>query len=354
MFTWVPPTGRLALVSSGKRLYSFREELAALAESYLWGAATLLRGTIDAGDYKQFIFPMLFLKRLWEVHAREGNLSIPFYVAPAGANAGSDADASPAARPDLAGALAGWLESSRNVRQSRRALLEPAGLSSLVLTQVMGIFCVITPVPKHAASTDRKVLDRLHRQPAGWVFTPAHLADLGTRNAVASALKRLKAAGAIRQLTRGLYDRPVQHPVFGTVAPSADAVARALVGRDAIRLQPSGAYAANVLGLSEQVPSRVVFLTDGPARRVKIGRQEILLQHTVPRNMATAGRKSGTLIQALRYLGRPRVDERVRAALRRQIVTDQDRATLRQDLRHAPAWIADLLRPLTAEPAPTP
>ncbi|HQO79229.1 MAG TPA: type I restriction-modification system subunit M N-terminal domain-containing protein, partial [Thermodesulfobacteriota bacterium] len=33
-------------------------------ESYLWGAAVLLRGTIDAGDYKQFIFPLLFYKRL--------------------------------------------------------------------------------------------------------------------------------------------------------------------------------------------------------------------------------------------------------------------------------------------------
>jgi type I restriction enzyme M protein len=40
-------------------------------ESYLWGAATLLRGTIDAGEYKSFIFPLLFLKRLSDVHAEE-------------------------------------------------------------------------------------------------------------------------------------------------------------------------------------------------------------------------------------------------------------------------------------------
>jgi len=54
------------------------------------------------------------------------------------------------------------------------------------------------------------------------------------------------------------------------------------------------------LAVSEQVPSRIVFLTDGPARKVKIGKREILLLHTTPRNMATAGRKSGALIQALR------------------------------------------------------
>lgn len=203
---------------------------------------------------------------------------------------------------------------------------------------------------KHATSTETKALNRIQAHGKGWVFTPAHLSDLGSRNAVASALKRFKAAGTIRQLARGLYDYPIQDPVLGTVAPSADAIARALVVRDAIRLQPSGPYAANVLGLSGQVPSRIVFLTDGPARKVKIGRREIILKHTTPRNMATAGRKSGTIIQALRYLGQDQVDDRVLATLRRHI-TDADRPAIRKDLRHAPAWIADILRPLT-QPAP--
>jgi len=207
-------------------------------------------------------------------------------------------------------------------------------------------FCVKQAMQKQSTSADSKTLDRIRGHGRGWVFTPAHLADLGTRNAVASALKRFKAAGTIRQLARGLYDYPVQHPILGTVAPSADAIARALVLRNGIRLQPSGAYAANVLGLSEQVPSRVVFLTDGPARKVKIGKREIHLQHTTPRNMATVGRKSGTLIQALRYLGQDQMGEKVITILRRQIA-DQDRAAIRKDLRHAPAWIADLLRPLT-------
>jgi hypothetical protein len=62
--------------------------------------------------------------------------------------------------------------------------------------------------------------------------------------------------------------------------------------------------------------------------------------------MATAGRKSGTFIQALRYLGQDQVDAQVLATLRRQIA-DDDRSAIRKDLRHAPAWIADLLRPLT-------
>jgi hypothetical protein len=222
---------------------------------------------------------------------------------------------------------------------------------NLVLTEKRTIFPVKNSMAKHAQSIDLSIRSRVFGNGRGWVFTPKHFQDLGSDSAIDSALRRLKAAGTIRQLARGLYDYPVQDPVLGTVAPSADAIARAIVVRDAIRLQPSGAYAANRLGLSEQVPSRVVFLTDGPARKVKIGKREIILQHTTPRNMATAGRKSGTFIQALRYLGQDQVDDQVLATLRRQIA-DDDRAAIRKDLRHAPAWIADLLRPLT-EPKPS-
>lgn len=206
-------------------------------------------------------------------------------------------------------------------------------------------------MPRQPESTDSQILDRLHAKRRGWVFTPTHLSDLGTRNAVASALKRFKATGTIRQLARGLYDYPVEDPVLGKVAPSADAIARALVVRDAIRLQPSGDYAANLLGLSEQVPSRVVFLTDGPPRKVKIGKREILLKRTTPRNMATAGRKSGLMIQALRHLGRPRINDQIVATIARQISVE-DRAAILKDLRHAPAWIGDILRPLVAPPPP--
>ena len=161
------------------------------------------------------------------------------------------------------------------------------------------------------------------------------------------ALTRLSRKGITRQLARGLYDYPIDHPSFGRIPPSADAVAKALAKRDASRLQPTGAYAANILGLSEQVPTRIVFLTDGPSRRVKFGQQEIVLKGTTPRNMATAGRKSGTIIQALRHIGQRNVNDKTLAIIRRQL-TKQDRAQLLTDLRHAPGWVAEILRQLAA------
>jgi len=201
---------------------------------------------------------------------------------------------------------------------------------------------------KHSQSIDNNTLNRIYGHRGGWVFTPAHFLDLGSRDAIATALKRHKRAGIIRQLARGLYDYPIDHPVLGRVAPSADAIARALSRRDATRLQPTGAYAANVLGLSEQVPTRIEFLTDGPSRRVKLGRREIILKHTTPRNMATAGRRSGTVIQALRWLSQQHIDDKVVSILRRQL-SPADRTQLLKDVQFAPGWIADILRRLATK-----
>jgi len=189
----------------------------------------------------------------------------------------------------------------------------------------------------------KAVLDRIRGHGRGWVFTPRDFLDLGARGTVATALKRHTDAGRIRQLARGLYDYPRSHPQIGQLAPAADAIAQALAGRDAVRLQPTGGYAANQLGLSDQVPMKVVFLTDGPSRRVVVGWQAIVLRRTTPRNMATAGHVSGLVIQALRFLGRRHVDQAVTERLRSRLTT-KDRAVLRRDLRHAPTWIADVMR----------
>jgi len=198
---------------------------------------------------------------------------------------------------------------------------------------------------KHKQSIDNKIISRIYGHGRGWVFTPAYFSDLGSRDAIASALKRHRQSGRIRQLARGLYDYPRTDSLLGMLTPSPDDVARALAGRDAVRLQPSGAYAANLLGLSSQVPMKIVYLTDGRSRTVQIGKKQILLKQTTPRNMATAGRISGLVIQALRHLGRRYVDDEVMARLDRRLNVD-DRKQLLKDVRYAPAWIADIMRRL--------
>jgi len=196
---------------------------------------------------------------------------------------------------------------------------------------------------KQIQSIDSSILRRIRAHGRGWIFTPDSFLDIGSRIAIDHALSRHTRKGAIRRLTRGLYDYPRLHAELGELAPPVDDVAKALAGRDAIRLQPSGAYAANLLGLSTQVPVRTVFLTDGSSRTVHLGKRQIILKRTTPRQMATAGRSSGTVIQALRWIGARHVNDQTIAILRQRL-SASDKQQLLKDIRYAPAWIAKIIR----------
>ena len=203
----------------------------------------------------------------------------------------------------------------------------------------------MTGTRKTTQSIDSRILARIHGRGRGSVFVPGDFLDLGSREAVDLTLHRLARKGTIRRLARGVYDFPKEHPVLGLLLPSADAVAHALAGRDRTRLQPAGAYAANILGLSDQVPAKAIFLTDGPSRTVKIGPTTIQFRQTTPRNMEAAGRLSGLLMQALRELGEEHVTPARREHLKRTLPADK-RRELVKDLRLAPAWMHAIFREL--------
>ena len=190
-----------------------------------------------------------------------------------------------------------------------------------------------------------KLKKRIYSKDRGFVFTKSHFLDLGGRAAIAKALERLADAGDIRRLARGLYDYPEKHPTLGDLPANYERIAQALAGRDNLKIQPSGAYAANLLGLTEQVPAKIVFLTDGANRIVQVKNQQIVLKRTTPKNMATAGDVSGLVIQALRYLGKDHVDDKTIGILKKRL-TGIDKRRLMRDLRYAPAWIGSIFRQL--------
>jgi len=143
------------------------------------------------------------------------------------------------------------------------------------------------------------ILSRIYGHGRGWVFTPKVFADIASPTTVGPTLSRLVSARTIRRLARGLYDYPKIHTELGMLLPSVESIAKAIAGRDRVRLLASGAYAANLLGLSQQVPAKVVFLTDGTSKRIVVDSLTIELRKTAPQYMALAGKESGLVIQAL-------------------------------------------------------
>ncbi len=186
------------------------------------------------------------------------------------------------------------------------------------------------------------IKNRVYGHDRGWCFTPKHFKGLGSEAAIRKALSRLGAKGFIRRLTQGLYEYPRKHEKLGVLPPLAENVVKAISERDNIKTQPSGAYVANLLGLSEQVPSRVVFVTDGASKKIKIGKTEIAFKKTTAKNMVNAGTPLGLIIQALKHIGKNNLTLPVVQKLRKHIKAI-DQKDLWPNLFDAPAWIHDVI-----------
>ena len=198
---------------------------------------------------------------------------------------------------------------------------------------------------KSPDSIESAIFSRVKRWGRSSVVLPTNFLDLGSRQAVGIALHRLEKAKTIRRLSRGVYDYPIEDPLLGKLSPTIESITKALTQRDQIRLQPSGAYSLNLIGLSEQVPAKIVFLTEGQSRTLKIGPMTIQLRHTTPRNMATAGRLSGLIIQAFRSLGKEHVTQARIEKLKSNVPVKQ-RKELLKDLALAPAWMHPIFHDL--------
>jgi hypothetical protein len=194
-----------------------------------------------------------------------------------------------------------------------------------------------------------KVLRRIRARGTGYVFTPGAFSDLGPNTAVRQALSRLVRRGKIRRLDHGIYDYPRVSSRLGSLSPEPDAVARVLAKRSGTRLQVSGVTAANILGLSTQVPGKLVYYTDGPSRRVRVGNQVISFRHAAPRYLRSAGRMTGTVLQALRHLGPKGVDQKVIDTLA-STLSASDKVALRREAPHAPDWIRRVIARVAGSP----
>lgn len=176
----------------------------------------------------------------------------------------------------------------------------------------------------------------------GAVFTPKDFLDVAERGMVDVTLKSLLAKGKVRRLARGLYDVPRQSALLRTqLSPDIDAVAQAIARRFRWRIVPSGAHAANLLGLSTQVPAKAVYLADGIDRTktFAIGSRTLVFKTSRPRDFGGSDNPvSALIIQALRYIGKDAIDSSIIAKLRARLPADARQQFL-NDARYASDWI---------------
>ncbi|WP_200979813.1 DUF6088 family protein [Echinicola sp. 20G] len=191
-------------------------------------------------------------------------------------------------------------------------------------------------------NTERAIEKSIKSKPKGTLFFPEDFREYGSGVAVRKALQRLKEYGTIKSLAQGIYVRPKINPLIGEVLPTADEVAQAIAKRDKIRIVPTGTYALNALGLSTQVPMKLVFLTDGAPREIKLGKRSIKLKKTTPKNLAAKGSISALVIQALREIGKDHLStaEKFRII---ELLKSENPRHLKHDMDLAPVWIRQIM-----------
>lgn len=189
---------------------------------------------------------------------------------------------------------------------------------------------------------EANVAARLKRFPKGSVVFADDFRDYGSQDSVKKALLRLNDKGYLVRLAHGIYLHPKVDKELGVLVPSTEEIAQAIARRDRAKIVPTGVQAMNKLGLSTQIPLKAVYLTDGAARTVKIGKRTITFKKTSPKNLLAKGEISSLVIQALKTMGQREVDDIALSKLY-PLLKKESKENILYDAKLAPAWIHKLL-----------
>lgn len=192
-------------------------------------------------------------------------------------------------------------------------------------------------------SIDKNITNHIDKTPRGKILFPEDFREYGSSGAIRVTLHRLVEKGEIKRIAQGVYVKPKVSKLLGKLTPTAEDVAIAIAKRDKARIISTGVHAQNRLGLSTQVPTKAVYLTDGSPRLIKVGKRTILFKKTSPKNLSTKGEISTLVIQALKDIGNGLLTEdeekKVIAILKKEDINN-----LKYDVKLAPVWIAEIMK----------
>jgi hypothetical protein len=185
---------------------------------------------------------------------------------------------------------------------------------------------------------------RINRSKKGTILFPTDFRGMGSEAAIKMALSRLVKEGKVERLAHGIYIVPKEDPMFGKIQPSLETIAETIAKKEHVKIKPAGTYALHKLGLTTQVPTKVVYLTDGPPKFIHIGSSTIRFKPTTPKKMALEGKISSLVIQALEEIKQNLEDLEKETKDRLVTLLLQEKPeTLKHDLKLAKAKVNDYI-----------
>ena len=210
------------------------------------------------------------------------------------------------------------------------------------MSQILTIFATKN---NKMISLEDIILTKILGEKDGTLFFTEDFLSIGNTKAVSKALERLEKKEKLRRVARGIYKKPEYNSFIGEIkGATVDEIARAIARKDKARIIPTGVYALNALGLSTQVSMNVVYLTDGSARKINVGRGKgIVFKKTSPKNLAAKGMISSLVIQALKVIEKDKIREDEKRKVI-DLLKKEDAENLNHDILVAPEWIRVIMR----------
>ena len=183
----------------------------------------------------------------------------------------------------------------------------------------------------------------------GYVFTRKDFQDIASSGSIGQILSRMVKNGIIRQIGRGIFDFPNTNPALGgQLSPDIDQAARAIARKFRWSILPYGNLAANRLGLSQQVPAKLTYLSDGPTKEIKIENRVICFKHARPKEIYADSFISGLVVQALRYFGKDRVDSEIISHLKQKL-SHNEKTELLENIQYSTEWIYEIIQKIVKD-----
>lgn len=191
-------------------------------------------------------------------------------------------------------------------------------------------------------SISSQIENKIKRSKPGQIILPSDFKDLGTSTAIRKTLSRLVDQKVLVRMGQGVYVIPIHDKLFGEVLPSMEEIAASLAEKEHVKIMPTGQYALNKIGLSNQVPMKLVFLTNGTKKNITIGKSSIVFQPTTTKKLAMVGSISSLLFLGLEELDLNRLTESELEKII-DLLKKEDQNNLKHDLKLAPARISDFV-----------
>ncbi len=200
-------------------------------------------------------------------------------------------------------------------------------------------------------SIETQILDSIRKCGRGKMVFASDFMRFGEKKSINKALERMSDDEKIIRISRGIYYYPKIDKTLGLgiLYPTLEEIAEGIAKRDKARIVPTGLYALNRLGFSTQIPMVIQYFTDGARRKLLLDNgATIEFKHTAPKNLAFNSHLAMLLTFAFKSLGKDNITVEILDKAK-EIISKDDKHTIKNDYKLMPAWIVSLINSLYEE-----